>query len=130
MKSDEEVKAAEVLRAETLKADDLKDLDQILGDDKSKEEKKGNITKDEMMTGMDDIKRRALEEVDEEEEKKENRKESSKDERDDFGDKSDIGRKKDDNPEDYYGDDVNNEIDSADFIRSLGTQAYIDFPEF
>lgn len=103
-----------MLKAETLKLDDYKDLEDILGEkDKTQEVKN---SKDDMVTGMEEAKRKALEDVEAEEEKKEE-------------DKSGIGFHKDRGLDDI-GDEVLNEIDNEAFVKSLGTQAYIDFPEF
>jgi len=131
LKSDEEVRISEDLRAETLKDEDIKNLDELLGEDKSRAEEM-KTSKDDMVTGMEDAKRKALEDLDEEEEKNNDKdKDKSSDAiKENNEDKRNKKKSSKVNALDMRGDDVQNDIDSEDFIRILGTIAYIDFSEF
>jgi len=119
LKTDDEVRAAQELRAETLKLEDYKDLEEMLKD----KDKAGDVknSKDDMATGMEEARRRAN--LDEEDEKRDASNKSNlplEDEK-----KRDRG-----NHANMQGDDVNNEIDQESYVRLLGTMAYIDFSEF
>lgn len=117
LKTDDEVRAAEDLRAETLKLDDYKDLEDMLG---GKTEEIKN-SRDDLVTGMDEARRKALNDEEEDEKKQDN---SNIDE------PRTPDRNLSTHKGNMIGDDVENQIDNEAFFRSLGTQAYIDFQEF
>ena len=84
LKTDEEVKAAEVLRADTLKMEDYNELDDIMGEkdktvDKLNDDPK---SKADQKTGMEEVKERLNQEDEEEEEKRPNSNSNKDQERD------------------------------------------------
>ena len=131
LKSDEEVKVAENLRAETLKIDDYKDLEDML---------EGNNIKardNNTATGMEDAKRNSRGDnrrFDDEE------KDGGEDEKDDHSkidDSSSEINNKNKNDDERNRDEekdaqseVDQIVDNEEFLRSMGKEAYINFAEF
>lgn len=118
--------------------EDYNELEDILGDkDKTDDKIKGddknrnNSRLADMATGMDGLKKEDnKDEEDDEEEKRPSKNLDKSAERSVLESRHGFGRDEEQKAQNDVGDDVQNEVDDQTFIFSLGTNAYIDFPEF
>jgi Ca2+-binding EF-hand superfamily protein len=138
LKSDEEVRSADVLRAETLKMEDYDEVENIMGDkDKTDDKingrnsKSGKSNDPNMATGLLGEKKedRKDEEDDDEEEKRANKNDRSE-ARSVMESKNDFRKNESEKGLSEVGDNVDNIHDDQAFIVKLGRADYIDFQEF